>query len=183
MHRAGETLARWYNTSIMGFYFGTVPCMLVLDLDTTKEVLNNPDMDGRPIFPMVRARDPFFGVFGETFFIAFWVTKFQFLHSSTGIFFRDDEFWRNQRRFTLRYLRDFGFGRRFDELEIHIDEELRAFVELIKGGAKFDYEKKLVTEDGLVSVPHIFSGHPANLFLKCVVNERFDRKELQSVFE
>lgn len=101
----------------------------------------------------------------------------------SGIFFRDGEFWRKQRRFTLRYLRDFGFGRRFDELEIHIDEELRAFVELIKGGAKYDFEKKLVTEDGLVSVPHIFSGHPANLFLKCIINERFGREELQSVFE
>lgn len=83
----------------------------------------------------------------------------------------------------MRHLRDFGFGRRFNELEIHIDEELRALIDLIKGGAKYDYEKKLVTDDGLVSVPHIFSGHPANLFLKVVINERCSRKDLESVYK
>lgn len=101
----------------------------------------------------------------------------------SGIFFRENMFWRNQRRFTLRHFRDFGFGRRFTELEIHIEEELRALVDLIKNGAKYDYEKKLVTDDGLVSVPHIFSGHPANLFLKVVTNERFSRKDLGTVFQ
>lgn len=100
----------------------------------------------------------------------------------SGIFFKDGLFWQNQRRFTMRHLRDFGFGRRFEELEIHIDEELRAFVDLIKNGAKYDYEKKLMTEDGLIAVPQIFTGHPVNLFLKCMVNERFGRKELGSVF-
>lgn len=59
----------------------------------------------------------------------------------SGIFFTEGTFWRNQRRFMLRNLRDFGFGRRFQELEIHMDEELRDFVDLVKSGPKYDYEK------------------------------------------
>lgn len=154
--------------------------MLVHDLDTTKDVLNNPDMDGRPEFAMVRARDPFFKALGKVFLcVMIFLCKIMYL---SGIFFRDNLFWRNQRRFTLRHLRDFGFGRRFNELEMNIEEELRSFVDLIKGGAKFEYEKKLVSDDGLVSVPHIFSGHPANLFIKCVINERLSRKDLESAF-
>lgn len=41
----------------------------------------------------------------------------------------------------MRHLRDFGFGRRFDELELEIDEELREFVDIVKNGPKYEYEK------------------------------------------
>lgn len=46
----------------------------------------------------------------------------------------------------------------------------------------FEFQE-LVTADGLVSVPHIFSGHPANLFLKVVINERLSRQDLKVVYE
>lgn len=65
IHRATETVARWYNTNILGFFYGSIPILAVHDLDTTMEVLNNPDLDGRPIFPMVRARDPLFKAWGK----------------------------------------------------------------------------------------------------------------------
>lgn len=64
LHLATTTLAKWYGTKILGIYYGSSHVMVVHDLDTTKEVLNNPDLDGRPIFPIVEARDPFFRVFG-----------------------------------------------------------------------------------------------------------------------
>lgn len=64
MHRATNIVARWYGTSILGFHFGSTPTLAVHDLDTTKEVLNNPDLDGRVIFPLVEARDPLFNVWG-----------------------------------------------------------------------------------------------------------------------
>lgn len=38
-------------------------------------------------------------------------------------------------------MRDFGFGRRFDELEKHINDELLSLVDVIKNGPKFEYEK------------------------------------------
>lgn len=58
-----------------------------------------------------------------------------------GIFFTDGPFWKNQRRFTLRHLRDYGFGRRFEELEIEIGEEINNLIDLIKNGPKYDFEK------------------------------------------
>lgn len=45
-----------------------------------------------------------------------------------GVFFTDGPFWVNQRRFTLRHLRDFGFGKKsmeglmLEEVDDLIDE-------------------------------------------------------------
>lgn len=61
--------------------------------------------------------------------------------NSKGIFFVDGDFWREQRRFTFKNLRDFGFGRRFEEFEIHINDELLSFVNSIKNGPKFKHEE------------------------------------------
>lgn len=41
----------------------------------------------------------------------------------------------------LRYMRDFGFGRRFDELELEINDELVQLVDFLKNGPKYDFEK------------------------------------------
>lgn len=38
-------------------------------------------------------------------------------------------------------MRDFGFGRRFEELEKHINDELLSLVDVIKNGPKFKYEE------------------------------------------
>lgn len=65
IHRATETMARWYNTSILGYHYKSIPSITTIDLDSTKEMLNNSDMDGRPVFELVRSRDPFFNVWGE----------------------------------------------------------------------------------------------------------------------
>lgn len=58
-----------------------------------------------------------------------------------GIFFTEGPVWHEQRRFTLRYLRDFGFGRRFDELEIDINDEITNFISMLKNGPKYEHEK------------------------------------------
>lgn len=163
LHRATETLARWYRTPVLGFTYVTTPAVTVHDMATAKEVLNNPDIDGRPVFMLVKARDPTYGVW--------------------GIFFRDGPFWKEQRRFTLRHLRDYGFGRRFEELEAHINDGLLEFVDLVRNGPRFDYERELVSADGVVQLPIAFAGHPANQFLKCVLNVCFGREELGQLFQ
>lgn len=58
-----------------------------------------------------------------------------------GIFFTDGAIWHEQRRFALRYLRDYGFGRRFQSLEIEIQDEMRSFIEMVKYGQKYPHEK------------------------------------------
>lgn len=163
LHRATEWLGKWYQTPVLGIHYaGNVPAMAVLDMATTKEVLNNPDLDGRPVFAMVRARDPMFNVW--------------------GIFFRDGPFWKDQRRFALRNMRDYGFGRRFEELEAHINGELLAFVDLVRNGPKYEYEREFVGSDGVVRLPAALNGYPGNMFLKVALNESFGREELECMF-
>lgn len=58
-----------------------------------------------------------------------------------GFFFTEGHLWHEQRRFALRNLRDFGFGRRQDELESEIHDEILNLIDLIKNGPKYDFEK------------------------------------------
>lgn len=61
-----------------------------------------------------------------------------------GIFFRDGISWHEQRRFALRNLRDFGFGRRFDSFEKEIEIEISTLIDIVKNGPKYDFEKVCV---------------------------------------
>lgn len=58
-----------------------------------------------------------------------------------GIFFTDGALWHEQRRFALRNLRDFGFGRRHDELELELNDETLHLIDLLKNGPKYNFEK------------------------------------------
>lgn len=58
-----------------------------------------------------------------------------------GIFFNDGLEWQEQRRYSLRNLRDFGFGRRFQHLEKELAEELSIMISTIKDGPINDAEK------------------------------------------
>lgn len=62
-------------------------------------------------------------------------------HSFAGVFFTEGQVWHDQRWFTLRYLRDFGFGRRFQELELEINDEMTYFIDLLRNGPKYTHEK------------------------------------------
>lgn len=64
LHRATEYLSKIYKSTIVGFYYGPLLGVTIHDLKTCKEVMNNPDFDGRPLFEIVRARDPEFNLWG-----------------------------------------------------------------------------------------------------------------------
>lgn len=49
-----------------------------------------------------------------------------------GLFFIDGPFWKDQRRFSLRHLRDFGFGRRSEQVEQFWADELRMIIAQLK---------------------------------------------------
>lgn len=102
-------------------------------------------------------------------------------HVFVGIFFTQGLYWRDQRRFTLRHLRDFGFGRRFSELEMDIEEELRQLIEMIKNGPKYSHEKELFDGDGMVLCPNVFYSMASNSFLKVLCNERVPREKQEKL--
>ncbi|KAG4077443.1 hypothetical protein HA402_002870 [Bradysia odoriphaga] len=116
----------------------------------------NTKMDGRPNILLAQIRHP--------------------NNVNKGVFFTQGLLWRDERRFTLRHLRDFGFGRRFTELELDLEEELRQLVEIIKYGPKYAHEKELF-HDGMASCPNIFNALAANSFLKVMCNERISREK------
>lgn len=163
LHLATTALARWYRTEVLGFYYRNALVVTTHSLRRTREVLLNTDLDGRPVFELIRIRDPQLDVW--------------------GIFFRDGTFWREQRRFTLRHLRDFGFGRRFAELEVHANEELLDWIDMVRSGGRYAHEKAIVKPGGLVELPWALTAATGNLFLKCVLNERVERKDMGALYE
>lgn len=62
-----------------------------------------------------------------------------------GFFFTEGPVWHEQRRFALRNLRDFGFGRRHDELESELHDETLNLINLIKNGPQYEFEKVFTT--------------------------------------
>lgn len=106
---------------MIGFYFGEIKIVVANDYESVREILYGNTFDGRPDFLAARLREPDFKL--------------------KGIFFTDGLFWKDQRRFALRHLRDFGFGRRDYNYEEEVRDELQSLVNLIKEGPKYDHEK------------------------------------------
>lgn len=100
----------------------------------------------------------------------------------TGIFFHDGEQLIESRRFILRNLRDYGFGRRFQELEDVIEDGLHEFVDLLRNGPKYAHEEKYV-QQGKVLSPAVFAPLVTNTFLHILCNEKYSREDQVSVYE
>lgn len=83
-------------------------------------MLNNQAFDGRPNLMLSQIRDPEL--------------------MPRGIFFTEGPYWKEQRRFALRHLRDYGFGRRFTEFELEYNDEIITLIDIIKNGPKYPHE-------------------------------------------
>ncbi|XP_001867634.2 probable cytochrome P450 304a1 [Culex quinquefasciatus] len=163
LHKAAAWLSNFYNTKLVGIHLASYPSILVNDYDTVKEVLTRVEFDGRPDLFLGRLRE-------KTF-------------ERRGILLTDGPDWKEQRWFMLRYLRDFGFGRRFAELEVETDCEIRTLIEMVRYGAKYEHEGEFIAPDGSVKCPHVLFGCFANTFLYVLSGERIDRAEAAPLFE
>ncbi|XP_055697776.1 probable cytochrome P450 304a1 [Phlebotomus papatasi] len=162
LHLAALTLSKWYKSKVIGMYLATVPTVICHDADGVKEILNRQEFDGRADIYLARMRDP--------------------NHNLRGIFFTEGPFWKNQRRFTLRHLRDYGFGRRFTELEIEVRDEICSFLDILRNGPKYPHEHELM-KNGYVSIPEIFYASSGNAFLKILSGDKLPRSEQGILFE
>ncbi|XP_072939445.1 probable cytochrome P450 304a1 [Epargyreus clarus] len=131
---AMRKLADEYKTKVVGMYLGAFPSVVVDDPTLIKEVLNREEFDGRMDIIVGRLR-------------GFW--------KRLGIFFTDDYFWHVQRRFSLRYMRDYGFGRRCGTLESVVDQEIKEMIDMVTSGPKYPIEKEIVKGD-LILLPEFF---------------------------
>ncbi|XP_017868735.1 PREDICTED: probable cytochrome P450 304a1 [Drosophila arizonae] len=164
LHKAVLQLSKWYKSDIIGLYVGSFQIAVVHNGEAVREVLNNQLCDGRPVVYLSKIRDPEVCV--------------------RGIFFKDGILWKEQRRFILRYLRDFGFGRRFDQLENVIAEEITDMLELIRSGPRYEHEHQLVKPGGYrIQLPLFFNPFAANSHFSVVYNERTPRPEMAKLIK
>ncbi|KAF4528267.1 hypothetical protein B566_EDAN014157 [Ephemera danica] len=93
---------------VVGLYLGSTPLVIISGLDTVKAAGAREDLSGRPR------------------------TK---LALDLGLIFSQGDLWREQRRFTLRHLRDLGFGKHSMQGLIHEEE-----IDAMSGqGQRYEY--------------------------------------------
>jgi len=119
----------------------------VCGFEAVQEALRNPDLDGRPDSAPKRAR---------TFY------------ERLGVLFVDGDFWQEQRRFTLRHLRDLGFGRTSSENIIE-DEIHQLFDEMRTTAAS--------NPDGIVDFKGVFTPSVVNVLWAVLGGQRFHRND------
>ncbi|XP_055385018.1 probable cytochrome P450 304a1 [Condylostylus longicornis] len=155
--RGAMMLSKLYKSDIIGLFLGEFHTVVVNSYDGIKEMFSRPEFDGKPDVMAARLRDPHYG--------------------RTGIFFNDGPIWKEQRRFILRYLRDYGFGRRFDSVEQFINDELSYLINLIKTGPKYSHEKEFFPEKGKVLCPYFMNSCSLSSFLYICFNERIPQND------
>lgn len=102
-----EYFGKKYKTNVLGFYLGPQPCIATYGYDLCKEVLTRDEFNAR------------------TDSIVFNVRGFGTL---PGVIFGTN--WKEQRWIGLRYMRDFGFGRRSFKVEDYTEGEIKNLIEL-----------------------------------------------------
>lgn len=162
LHLAAEKLGKYYKTKLLGLWLGPFPTVVAHDHELIKDSIKRPEFDGKPDVFLARMRDP--------------------KEELRGIFFQEGELWKNQRWFMLRYMRDYGFGRRHDELEAQIDFETREFINLIKEGPKFEHENEYF-KPGFAKLALAMAPSLLNSFFQVVLSERVPRENQADIFE
>lgn len=163
LHKAAARLSQLYKSKLIGLYLGPLPAVIVNDYETIKEVLTRSDFDGRPDLFMARLRDEHY--------------------QRRGIFFTDGDSWREQRRFFLKTLHNFGFGRRSPDAEADIQAGLEDVISLLRDGPKYDHEKALVDEAGYALCPNVFFAVFSNVVLRMIAGVRLGREDQGILFE
>ncbi|XP_068086666.1 probable cytochrome P450 304a1 [Anabrus simplex] len=143
-------MAKRYKTKILGFYLGPYPCVVACDHDSVNELQRRPEFQARPDIHLARVRS---------------------LGGRYGILFNDGPEWTVLRRFFLRQMRDFGFGRRFNMTEAVMQDEVRNIVELFNG----DWKDEFVCKGGKVLLSRLFGPYSVDALWSMFGGERFPR--------
>ncbi|KAL9898144.1 putative cytochrome P450 304a1 [Glossina fuscipes fuscipes] len=156
--------SEWYKSDIVGFYMGSFPVVVIHNAEAIRQVLRDARYDGRVPAYLVLMRHP--------------------EEKLEGVLFQEGSIWKEQRRFVLRYLRDYGFGRRFAELELFIQDQLNDMLDLIRSGPCYEHEKPFVSKDGKrVLLPYFFGHSGLNSFLHVAFNERISRSDQNDLWQ
>lgn len=152
MHKATLSMARRYKTRLLGLYLGQFPTVVATSYEDVRAIMTRPEFASRPDIVHVRAR-----AFGERL----------------GIFFSDGQSWLEQKRFMLRNMRDYGFGRRYKSMEETLREEVEELVALGRGEWK---DEKVMKDDYMLFPNALYSGI-VNLLWMMMAGNRFSRDQ------
>nr|QST15065.1 CYP370A3 protein [Diaphanosoma celebensis] len=149
--KAMMKLAEIYGP-VVGFYLGPKqPFISICGHSAVREALLNDDLNGRP-------------------------EKLAFLEKTfgknRGIVFAEGEVWKEQRRFTFRHLKDFGFGRSAQETVIH-DEIAEVMADIDQRAAS--------DPDNIVDMRALFNVSVINILLAVVGGKRFRRDDAKFI--
>lgn len=114
---------------IIGLKTGKDLIVVVLGAQAIREFLASDDLSGRPK-----------GLFYE---VRTWGKR-------RGLLCTDAEFWKEQRKFVLRHLREFGFGRK--DMSCMIEDEAETMVNSIRRAMKNNNGTARVDMTGLFNV-------------------------------
>lgn len=151
IHLAAASVAKRYCTCLLGLHLGPFPTVVANSYHTVREVFTRPEFASRPDLVQVRAR-----AYGQRL----------------GIFFSDGQHWVEQKRFFLRNMRDFGFGRRYQRMEQVLREEAEDLVALGRG----EWTDEDVMRDGCMCFPEAFYPAFMNLVWAMMTGERIPRE-------
>ncbi|KAL0105457.1 hypothetical protein PUN28_016846 [Cardiocondyla obscurior] len=155
-HLAIDYYVKKLKSTIVSCYMGDFLTVIVNDYKNIKEVLAREEFDGR-ITNADFIKDRAFG-------------------KELGVFFIDGTKWQEQRRFALRHMRDFGFGRRQEKLESEIMDEMTLFLDILKSGPIHDGEKEIL-KGNLALFPDILYASAGNNIWNVMFGHKFDRSE------
>ena len=96
---------------LLGFYMGTQPYVVVADYEMMKDLLKRDEVSGRPTNVPFNEFRPGHSTVGK-----------DNIGRQPGVLLSQGRDWREQRRFLLRNLRDFGFGK--SEMEDTLLDEI-----------------------------------------------------------
>lgn len=155
---------KYQRNGLVYLKFCTINVVFVGDFETVKYLFNHPDvqlrstealkkssMEERQVKTMQHVPGKRFATYNSTIFYIL----------SSGVFISEGKTWVEQRRFTLRTLRDFGFGKQSMEELIQEEAELFKALLLKNGDEPFDFNNKF-------NLPIL------NALWRVTVGERFD---------
>lgn len=141
-----------YKAPLIGLKLGKDLVVVVNSAKTLKEFLSSDDLIGRPDGEFYRSR-----TWGERL----------------GVLLTDSDLWKEQRRFSLRHLRDFGFGRR--DMSVMIEEETANMVEYLKHQILSNKDK----EEFECDMENVFNIHVLNTLWTMLAGIRYNNDDVE----
>ncbi|KAJ2954224.1 hypothetical protein O0L34_g2467 [Tuta absoluta] len=146
--QALSQLAKQYSTQVLGLKLGSELVVVVYGEKNIRQIFTGLEFEGRP----------------NSFFI-----RLRCLGKRLGITFTDGPLWREHRCFTVKQLRNVGFGK--SAMEKEIQGELRNILNYIKNN------------ENPISPRKILAKSVMNVLWKFVAGERIEEERLNSLLD